>query len=158
MRIVLRPMTEETFRAYLREHEEEYAHDRMITDRESFEEALRTTRTQHEAMLPQGLRTPGHYFFTVHGEDQHKQVGYVWFACRPPSPQLSLYHILIKQADRRQGYGRSVLSVIEDRAKELGRQVVWLNVMGHNQGAIDFYRACGYRVATMHMNKFIDPT
>src|SRR5271155_1487676 len=122
-----------TFGTYLREHEEEYARDRMITDRESFEEALRTTRSQHEAMLPQGLRTPGHYFFTVEDEEEGREVGYVWFACRPPGVQLSLYHILIKQADRRRGYGRSVLSAIEERAKELGCQVVWLNVMGHNQ-------------------------
>jgi ribosomal protein S18 acetylase RimI-like enzyme len=130
----------------------------MMTDRESFEEALRTTRTQHQVMLPQGLRTPGHYFFTVQDADQDKQVGYVWFACRPSSPELSLYHILIKQPDRRKGYGRSVLLAIEGKAKELGRKIIWLNVIGHNQGAIDFYIANGYRIAAMHMNKFLDPS
>src|SRR5208282_6944998 len=150
MRVVLRPMTEETFRTYMRKHEEEYARDRMVTDRESFEQALRTTRAQHEAMLPQGLQTPGHYFFRVQDEESNKQVGYVWYACRPESRQLSLYHILIEHAERRKGYGRAVLLLIEEKAKELGCQVVWLNVMGHNQGAIDFYVACRYRVAAMH--------
>jgi ribosomal protein S18 acetylase RimI-like enzyme len=158
MRVVLQPMTEETFQIYLREHEDEYARDRMITDQESFEEALRVTQSQHEALLPQGLQTPGHYFFVVLDENQNKHVGYVWFACRPSSPQLSLYHILIKKADRRKGFGRSVLSMIEQRARQNGCQVVWLNVMGHNQGAIDFYHACGYRVAAMHLNKFLNPT
>ena len=43
MGVVLRPMTEDTYRTYLPEHEEEYARDRMITDQESFEDALRTT-------------------------------------------------------------------------------------------------------------------
>ena len=52
MDIVLRPMTEDTYRSYLREHEEEYARDRMITDRESFEEALQHDRDQHHACCP----------------------------------------------------------------------------------------------------------
>jgi ribosomal protein S18 acetylase RimI-like enzyme len=151
-------MTEEIFQVYFREHQEEYARDRMITDQESFEIAMQTTRAQNEEMLPHGLRTPDHYFFTVHDEEQSKQVGYVWFACRPPNPQLSLYHILIDKADRRKGYGRSVLLAIENKAKELGCQVIWLNVMGHNRGAIDFYVTQGYHVAAMHMNKFLAPT
>ena len=54
MHIVLRPMTEDTYQTYLREHEEEYARDRMITDRENFEDALRTTCAQLAALLPQG--------------------------------------------------------------------------------------------------------
>jgi RimJ/RimL family protein N-acetyltransferase len=138
MNVVLRPMTEETHRTYLREHEEEYARDRMTTDRESFAEALRTTRDQHAALLPQGLSTPGHYFFTVEDESRGRQVGYVWFACRPPSQELFLYHIRINEAVRRQGYGQAALAAIDQKAKELGCRAVWLNVMAHNQGAIDF--------------------
>jgi hypothetical protein len=38
--VVLRPMTEDGYQIYLREHEEEDARDRMITDRESFEDVL----------------------------------------------------------------------------------------------------------------------
>jgi ribosomal protein S18 acetylase RimI-like enzyme len=157
MPVILQPMTQETFHTYLREHQAEYARDRMITDHETFEAALQTTRTQHESMLPHGLQTPGHYFITIHDEHQNNQVGYVWFACHPSTRELSLYHILIKPADRRKGYGRSTLSAIEDKARELGRTVIWLNVMAHNQPAIDFYRACGYHVAAMHMNKFLNP-
>jgi len=153
MGVVLQPMTEETYRTYLPEHEDEYARDRMITDRESFEEALRTTRAQHEALLPQGLSTPGQYFFTIEDESLGQQVGYVWFACRPPSSELFLYHIRINEAERRQGYGKAALAAIDQKAKELGCRAVWLNVMAHNQSAIDFYRSQGYRVAALHMSK-----
>ena len=153
MGVVLRPITEDTHRAYLREHEDEYARDRMITDRESFEEALRTTRAQHEALLPQGLSTPGHYFFTVEDESRGQQVGYVWFACRPPNHELFLNHIRINQSERRKGYGQSALAAIDQKAKELGCRAVWLNVMSHNKGAIDFYLAQGYGIAALHMSK-----
>lgn len=154
MGIVLRAMTEGIFKSYMREHEEEYARDRMITDHESFEAALEMTRRQHEKMLPDGVRTSGHYFFAVHDEQTGKHVGYVWFASRPPT--LSLYHILIHPADRRRGYGRAVLQAVEQRARELSCEVIWLNVMGHNRQAVEFYEACGYRVAAMHMNKFLN--
>jgi GNAT superfamily N-acetyltransferase len=157
MHVVLQPMTDETFCVYLREHQEEYARDRMIVDGETFEEALRKTRAQHEAELPEGLRTPGHYLFTVWDEERDAEVGYVWFARRAASPDvLWLFHILINEAERRKGYGRLVLAAIEEKAKELGCRVVWLNVMGHNAGAMEFYRACGYRVGAVHMNKFLE--
>lgn len=155
MAITLRPMSEEIFSTYLREHEEEYARDRMITDGESFEEALKTTRAQHEALLPGGLGTPGHYFFIVNdGNDRH--VGYVWFFIASVKRELFLYHIFISQAERRKGYGRLVLSEIERKARESGCRVIWLNVMGHNRAARDFYAACGYSEAAVHMNKFVD--
>src|SRR5277367_4671861 len=113
-RVVLKPMTEETYQIYLRQHEEDYARDRMTTDRETFEEALRTTRAQHEAMLPQGVRTPGHYFFTVEDPDRGQLVGFLWFACRATDGTLSLYHILIQEAERRKGYGRLTLDAVAE--------------------------------------------
>jgi ribosomal protein S18 acetylase RimI-like enzyme len=156
MGIVLRHMTEETFQAYLREHEEEYARDRMITDQESYDEALRTTRAQHETLLPQGLSTPGHFLFTVEDESRGLAVGYVWYACQPRSQELFLYHIVINKAERRQGHGQSALVAVEQKARELGCRAVWFNVMAHNQGAIDFYQAQGYRIAAMHMCKHLE--
>jgi len=44
MPILLKPMTEEIFRAYLQSHEEDYARVGILTDREIFEQALQTTR------------------------------------------------------------------------------------------------------------------
>jgi ribosomal protein S18 acetylase RimI-like enzyme len=150
-------MTDDTYETYLREHEEEYARDRMITDRESFEDALRITRAQHAATLPRGLRTPDQYFFVIEDKSTARVVGYLWFAFRSKIRELYLNHILIKETDRRQGYGRSVLEALDGKAKELGCRAIWLNVMGHNQGAIDFYRAQGYRVGAVHMSKHRDP-
>lgn len=157
MHVVLRPMTEDAYQIYLREHEEEYARDRMITDRESFEEALKTTRAQHAVMLPQGLKTPDQFFFAVADKGSGRMVGYLWFSFRRASRELYLCHILIKEAERRRGYGRSVLEALDDKAKELGCRAIWLNVMAHNQGAIEFYRAQGYRVGAVHMSKHHDP-
>jgi ribosomal protein S18 acetylase RimI-like enzyme len=150
-------MTEDAYQIYLREYEEEYARDRMITDRESFEDALRTTRAQHAAMLPQGLKTPDQFFFLVADKGSGRAVGHLWFSFRRASRELYLCHILIKKAERRRGYGRSVLEALDDKAQELGCRAIWLNVMAHNQGAIDFYRTQGYRVGAVHMSKHYDP-
>jgi ribosomal protein S18 acetylase RimI-like enzyme len=156
VRIVLRPMTEDAYQTYLREHEEEYARDRTVTDRENFEDALRSARAQHAALLPQGLKTPDQYFFLVEDKGSARIVGYLWFAFRPANHELYLYHILIKKAERRQGYGRSVMEALDEKARELGCRAIWLNVMAHNQGAIDFYRAQGYRVGAVYMSKHRD--
>ena len=83
-------------------------------------------------------------------------MGYVWFACRPPAHELFLYHIRIKPAERRKGYGQAALAAIDQKAKELGCRAVWLNVFAHNQNAIDFYLSQGYRMAAIHMSKHWD--
>jgi GNAT superfamily N-acetyltransferase len=113
MQVVLRPMIEEIYLAYLSQHEQAYARDRMITDRESLEDALRTTRAQHQALLPQGLLTPNNHFYTVEDETRNERVGSVWIAYCP------------------------------EKARELGCRAIWLNVMAHNQSGIDFYLAQG---------------
>src|SRR5262249_57599553 len=99
-------MTEDAYQIYLREHEEEYARDRMITDRESFEDALRTTRVQHAAMLPQGLKTPDQFFFVIADKGSGRVVGYLWFSLRRPSRQLYLCHIFINEPDLPRRYRR----------------------------------------------------
>jgi predicted acetyltransferase len=110
-------MTEDAYQIYLREHEEEYARDRMITDRESFEDALQATRAQHAAMLPQGPKTPDQFFLVVADKGSDRMVGYLWFCFRCASRELYLCHILIKEAERRRGYGRSVLEALDDKAQ-----------------------------------------
>ena len=112
---------------------------------------LQTTWAQNAAMLPQGLKTPDQFFSAVADKGSGRMVGYLWFSFRRASRELYLCHILIE------GYGRSVLEALDDKAKELGCRAIWLNVMAHNQGAIDFYRAQGYRVGAVDMSKHHDP-
>ena len=156
MRVALRKMTEEVYRIYMPEHEEEYARDREITDYETFGEALRVVREQHKALLTHGLKTPNHYFFTIEDEERNEGVGYLWFKHHPGSREVFLYHILIREPERRKGYAREALQLLDRKAKELGGSIIWLNVMAHNPAARELYLSQGYKVAAMHMNKRLD--
>lgn len=151
MALTLKAMQSSDYRTYMEFHEVEYAQDRMITDFETFDEALEKVREQMRATLPQEQNTPDHHLYVVW--DGGTQVGYLWFKIKASSRELYLYHIWISPEQRRKGYGRSLLSILDDKAKEFGCRTIWLNVMGHNESAQKLYLGEGYQLAAMHMSK-----
>ena len=76
-------MTDETYASYMREHEEEYARDRMKTDYESYGDALKTIQEQHRSILSKGLSTSNHYFYTLKGKQSGSEVGHIWLSTKP---------------------------------------------------------------------------
>lgn len=144
-------MNDETFSQYMAKQQQEYAADRMRTDRETWEVALATTRRQHEALLPQGLRTPGHFFFSLRLEPAEQVIGSIWFAHRAESAEVYLYHLFINPDQRRQGFATEALDLLAEYAKGLGAKVIWLNVFRHNGGALSLYESNGFEIATYHL-------
>jgi GNAT superfamily N-acetyltransferase len=56
--------------------------------------------------------------------------------------ELLLYEIGVRKNWRRHGTGRALLNHMENWMQSNGVRVVWVGA--DNQGAVDFYRACGF--------------
>ena len=131
----------------------------MKTDYESYGDALKTTQEQHRSILSKGLSTPNHYFYIIEtdqGGRGRKEVGQLWLSVKAECREAFLYHIIIHEPERRKGYGLLALALIEQRAKDLGCRILWLNIMAHNDAAKKLYLSGGYQVAAMHMNKLLE--
>jgi ribosomal protein S18 acetylase RimI-like enzyme len=59
---------------------------------------------------------------------------------------MKLGQLYVLESNRGMGLGRFMLGQIEQRARDHGRHLLWLQVNKRNTGAIAFYRAAGFGV------------
>ncbi len=60
--------------------------------------------------------------------------------------EVLLYEIGVRQSERGTGVGRALLDALDAWMRDRGATESW--VLADNPGAVDFYRACGFTVAT----------
>jgi GNAT superfamily N-acetyltransferase len=80
--------------------------------------ALAQATEETDALLTDGLGTPGHHLFVAEDEATGRRVGHLWFGprLRNPDPAVAwLYDIFVEEADRGRGIGRAMLDLFEPR-------------------------------------------
>jgi ribosomal protein S18 acetylase RimI-like enzyme len=144
-RLRVRPATAEELTAYFDHAVDGFAEETMQADPSlSREEALKNSREVHEQILPQGLDTPGHDFLVALDAGDGRRVGFTWLFHEERAGFV--YDVVVDAAERGRGYGRALMEHAADRLRELGMEVLGLNVFGHNDVARSLYDALGYRV------------
>jgi ribosomal protein S18 acetylase RimI-like enzyme len=149
--ITLEPMTEDELQSFLGQAIAEYAQDHVQAGRWTAEEALEESRKEFAALLPDGVKSPNHYLFTLVNEAQQK-VGILWVAMRGQG-EAFVYDIRVHDAFQRRGYGSEAFRQLEDKARALGATKIALHVFGHNHAAIDMYTKLGYQPTNILMAK-----
>ncbi|MFC4158581.1 GNAT family N-acetyltransferase [Chitinimonas lacunae] len=153
--VVLRAMQENDFRRYLDAAVVDYATDKLKAGVWSKEEALEKARSEHRALLPQGLATPDHYLFNLYAEEEQTEVGMLWFGICEQGGQREafVYDIAIDPKWRRMGYATQAFLALEQRVRQMGLDAIGLHVFGHNKGAFALYEKLGYVPTSMKMKK-----
>jgi GNAT superfamily N-acetyltransferase len=105
--------------------------------------------------LPQGLATPGHFFWTIEDRDAGAQVGGLWVALAEEAGarQFFVMDIQIYEPYRRRGYGTQAFRAMEDMAREMGVTAIALHVFAGNHPARAMYRKLGYAGTDIAMAK-----
>lgn len=151
----LEPMTAEEFGPYLEASIREYAADCVRSGRWTAEEAPAEARKQVDGILPQGLRTPGQFIFTIVAEPTGDHVGALWFAVEPRGGYI--YDLRVHERFRRHGYAEQAMRAIERVAREHGATKIGLHVFGDNAGARRLYEKLGYAETNVLMSKPLGP-
>lgn len=153
--VQLRAMQESDFRRYLDTAVVDYATENLKAGVWTKEEALAKARSEHKALLPQGLETPDHYLFNVYAEAEHTTVGMLWFGIYEQGGRREafVYDIAIDPKWRRMGYATQAFLALEKRVQEMGLDTIGLHVFGHNKGAFALYEKLGYVPTRMRMKK-----
>jgi ribosomal protein S18 acetylase RimI-like enzyme len=151
----LAPMTEQQYTAYRSTSDEAYARSIASSGSMPLEEAREKSRDDFARLLPDGLASEGHRFWTAYDGDT--EVGMVWVQLRPTSEGLTAfgYDFEVPEALRRSGYGRAIMAAAADELRTMGVMSVGLNVFGDNLGAQALYEQMGFEVTSIQMRKLL---
>ena len=147
------PMTQAEFDVYIERLITEYAADNVRAGYWTDAEALERSHKQTESLLPQGLQTKDHYLYTLYDGDT--AVGVIWLHAEMNRPVKGgfIFDVEIKEEFRGKGYGKQIMSLIEEKARELGLKKMGLHVFGYNNAARKLYESVGYEVSSLNMLK-----
>lgn len=151
--VILVPMTESEFEAYLEKAVPEYAADKARAGDWSEPEALERSRESYQHLLPQGIKTENNYLFRIRLEESAEDIGMIWMKHEAHRPHGFILDISLDEAQRGKGYGKQALLALEEFAKELGIQTLALHVFAYNTAAMHLYKGLGYEVTSQNMTK-----
>lgn len=117
------------------------------------EEAFKKTEDDFARLLPQGLKSPDQYLFSIKAGDL--LVGTLWFAERGAANNRKafIYDIMLNENARGKGYGKKAMELLEVEVKKLGLRHIGLHVFGHNTIARNLYEKVGYQITNVNMEK-----
>ena len=149
----LEPMTEEQYRAYREFADENYARDIAESGAMSYADAVQKSADDFGRLLPKGLATPDHYFWTAY--DGQTEVGVLWLRIEQKADGLQAFGFDFRVVPelRRHGYGRAMMVAAERICRERGVVSIGLNVFGFNAGARSLYEQMGFEVTAIQMKK-----
>jgi ribosomal protein S18 acetylase RimI-like enzyme len=150
-------MTQERYETWLVATIGEYAAEKVASRNYAEEGSLERARGEFDALLPQGLQTPGHEITSM-VDEAGEPVGYVWFTIeeRPVGRVVFIYDIAVDPAHRRKGHAQAALAAVEAYAREHDCVGVMLHVFGSNTGARQLYLKAGYDETNVIMLKRLD--
>jgi len=146
-------MTPSEYDVFLARVIPEFADDKVRAGDWDESEALEKSRQQTEALLPQGLQTRNHYLYTLYDGDD--AVGMIWLKANVSGPIKSgfIYDVYIEEKFRGKGYGKSLMLLLEEQARELGLKSLALHVFAVNNVARNLYESIGYEVSSLNMTR-----
>ncbi|NWG08306.1 MAG: GNAT family N-acetyltransferase [Chloroflexi bacterium] len=154
--IQLTPMTQSEFDAFLERLIPEYAADNVRAGYWDASDALERSRKETARLLPQGLQTKDHHLFTLYAGNQ--AVGIIWLKANLDNPIKNgfIFDVEVKKEFRGKGYGKKIMLLVEEKARELGLKSLGLHVFGYNMVARNLYESIGYEVSSLNMVKQLE--
>ncbi|MFT4235392.1 MAG: GNAT family N-acetyltransferase [Microbacterium sp.] len=139
--VALQPMTPDDFAAYTEPEIEGYAQTLLQNgSAPTIETAREQSIAAHDALLPQGLETPGQHLWNVVADGE--RVGMLWVALN--EQRGFIYDIEMDAAHRGHGYGTQTLRAGAAKTRDAGLATLALNVWGSNDDARRLYTREGY--------------
>jgi ribosomal protein S18 acetylase RimI-like enzyme len=151
------PFDEVDFHAWLTEAIPSFALANVEDGSWSLAESIGLSRAAHDALLPQGLATPGHFFVHLNDAGNGQRVGMLWWAeaRKGGTLQAWVYNLTVAEAARRRGFARAALCELEGVARGHGMQQLGLHVFGHNHAARRLYESLGFEPASLTLRKVL---
>ena len=146
------PMTQPQFDKFLERTVPEYAAEHVRAGNWLESEALEKSRKEFEELLPQGLSSADNYLYTFYDGD--RAVGMIWMKVKShPAKSGFIYDVFVEESFRGKGYGKGLMLLLEEKAREFGLGSLELHVFGSNHVARKLYETIGYETTNVLMSK-----
>lgn len=147
------PMTTSDFERFVDTSSADYVEQCRLTGLPSLATSQPQARENVDALLPQGLATPGHYLMLLQEEESGASVGEIWFGEVEEDGRTSafLYDLTIDAAYRRRGFGGLALELLLEELRLRDLDSLSLNVFAHNAAAQALYRKAGFVASEITM-------
>ncbi len=148
-------MSEDEYRAYRAWAVPDYAAEIRRNTGIEEAEALAHAERVFRDLLPGGLATAGHRLLIAEEPATAERVGLLWIARqrREGIQAAWIYDLSVEEPLRGKGYGRAIMEMAEEQARELGVTRLELNVFGDNEVARGLYLSLGYVEMSRQMAK-----
>lgn len=146
MNVKLRNMTKEEYDVWIDVSTNAQAKDRAGITGKSHEEEYAELIKMLPYLLPNGIDTENHYFYSMDLENE-ENIGYIWCGELPGLPELTVFlmDIHLKQNHRSKGIGRVALEEAHKLMAKAGYKTMALNVLNKNYAKM-LYLSMGYIV------------
>ena len=149
------PFDERDFAEWLAQAIPAYALAHVEDGTWTLADSILCSQQAHEALLPQGLATPGHAFMHLHLEGEPEPAGLLWWAETESAGErgVYVYGLVVAEDARRRGVARAALAELERRGRSRGLRFMALHVFGHNLAARRLYEEMGFEPTNINMRK-----
>jgi Acetyltransferase (GNAT) family len=112
---------------------------------------------QLEALLPAGITTPHHFFFSILNIVTGSKVGSIWIGEQSGSGQgvYLIFDLFIEEVNRRCGFASASIRLIESIVLDMGGHTIKLQVFAKNLLAKTLYEKMAYSTYSHSMSKRI---
>jgi GNAT superfamily N-acetyltransferase len=149
--IEIKKMKESEFDIVIDNPADGYAQGIADTEGISFELASKKAAEQLAELLPKGINTENHYFYSAYDRDSF--VGYAWVNIKPETKNAWGYNIFVKEEFRRKGIAKEIFNVLQPVLKNMGVKQISFHVFAKNKNAISLYEQCGFEISNIVMKK-----
>lgn len=160
--LTLKPMSEADYEHYLDTSAATYAEQFLLSGLPACVPAQIAAHAYTQAMLPQGVATPGHFLMTLQDAASNTNVGSMWFSDSVPQQSghkrntakgAFLHFLQIDTPYRRRGLANMALQQLLETLRQRGIRNLSLNVFAHNAAAQMLYRKVGFCASEITMTR-----
>ncbi len=153
--VKLIPLSKSEFTEYWKNDIQRYAGENVKAKYWDKEGAVQRSKLEHKRILPEGLATPNHYFYSIIAPEKEEKVGTVWFFLQKQAKPATcfIYDLFIFVKHRRKGFGAEALRAVEETVSKKGIRSLALHVFTHNKAAKCLYEKAGFKASGISMMK-----
>jgi RimJ/RimL family protein N-acetyltransferase len=153
--IELVPMTEDDFAEFRAYTLTSFAHDKVQSGQWMPQEAQQNASIGFQKLLPEGMATANHFFYSLVDPELSQSVGYIWFQIRGEGTgrDAFIFDHVIHEKFRNRGYGSQTHQAIDAKLLAMKVERVSTHVAAHNTTPLRLLERVGYRVTGIDLSK-----
>lgn len=151
----LKPMFDREYDEFLTIAIDGYANSLKVNLELEGDIAQKRALDETNKLLPNGLNTDNHKFYSIHYRNEKNNVGEIWVNTAKDSNMAFIFFFYVRESFRKEGIGKAAMVQLENILQQQAAQRIELNVFAKNKAKY-LYEELGYKTVSYGMQKRIN--